>query len=156
MKKMLIYIGIAATVLFFIVIQSSFRVQEGNLALITKLGKLTGRVEKKGFHFKIPMLENVRFIENGVFLWESKRNTIVTADKIFIATGARSQIPDIEGLAGTPFMSSREALRNTQLPNTMIIIGGGYIACELGHAYGAFGTKVRFLVRSRMVKSFSL
>ena len=76
----------------------------------------------------------------------------MTADKIFIATGARPQIPDIDGLHETPFMTSTEALRNTKLPRKMIIIGGGYIAVELGHAYGALGTEIHFLVRSRMVK----
>lgn len=76
----------------------------------------------------------------------------ITADKIFIAVGARPHIPNLEGLSATPFMTSTEALRNTKLPQKMIVIGGGYIAVELGHAYGALGTEVHFLVRSRLVK----
>jgi len=35
----------------------------------------------------------------------------------------------------------------------MIIIGGGYIGCELGHAYGALGTKTTFLVRSKLLRA---
>ena len=35
----------------------------------------------------------------------------------------------------------------------MIVIGGGYIATELGHFYGATGTDVHFLVRSEMLKN---
>lgn len=76
----------------------------------------------------------------------------LTADKIFIAVGTRPQIPDVPGLAGTPFMTSTEALRNTRLPPKMIIVGGGYIAAELGHAYGALGTEVHFLVRQKMLR----
>lgn len=76
----------------------------------------------------------------------------ITADKIFIATGARPAIPNIEGLQGTPFMTSTEALRNTQLPRKLIIIGGGYIAVELGHAYGALGCEVHFFVRSKLLR----
>ncbi|MBI3602209.1 MAG: dihydrolipoyl dehydrogenase [Candidatus Omnitrophica bacterium] len=76
----------------------------------------------------------------------------ITADKIFIAAGTRPTIPDIPGLEGTPFMTSTEALRNTSLPESMIILGGGYIACELGHAYGALGTKTYFLVRSSLLR----
>ncbi len=76
----------------------------------------------------------------------------LTADKIFIAVGAKPQIPNIPGLAGTPFMTSTEALRNTSLPESMIILGGGYIACELGHAYGALGTQTHFLVRSSLLR----
>ena len=77
----------------------------------------------------------------------------ITADKIFIAVGTRPTIPNIPGLAGTPYMTSTEALRNTTLPKSMIIIGGGYIGCELGHAYGALGTKTTFLVRSRLLRA---
>lgn len=77
----------------------------------------------------------------------------ITADKIFIAVGTRPSIPNIPGLAATPYMTSTEALRNTTLPKSMIIIGGGYIACELGHAYGALGTKTHFLVRSSLLRS---
>jgi mycothione reductase len=75
-----------------------------------------------------------------------------TADKIFIAVGARPQIPNIPGLAGTPYMTSTEALRSLTLPKSMIVLGGGYIACEIGHAYGALGTKTTFLVRSSLLR----
>ncbi|MCA9398377.1 MAG: dihydrolipoyl dehydrogenase [Candidatus Omnitrophica bacterium] len=76
----------------------------------------------------------------------------ITADKIFIAVGARPHIPNIEGLKGTPYMTSTEALRNTKLPKKLIVIGAGYIAVELGHAYGALGSEVHFLVRSRFLR----
>lgn len=91
-----------------------------------------------------------KFLENKVI---EINNEQITADKIFIAVGARPTIPNIPGLAGTPFMTSTEALRNTTLPSSMIIIGGGYIGCELGHAYGALGTKTTFLVRSKLLRA---
>jgi mycothione reductase len=90
-----------------------------------------------------------KFVENKVI---EINNELITADKILIAAGTRPNIPDIPGLAGTPFMTSTQALRNTTLPLSMIIIGGGYIACELGHAYGSFGTKTTFLVRSKLLR----
>ncbi len=76
----------------------------------------------------------------------------ITADKIFITVGARPQIPNIPGLAGTPFMTSTQALRNTTLPKTMIVLGGGYIATELGFAYAALGVDVTFLVRTTLLR----
>jgi len=76
----------------------------------------------------------------------------LAAEKVFVATGSRPQIPDIPGLAGTPFMTSREALRRTDLPNRLIVIGAGYIAVELGGAYAAVGTDVKFIVRSRFLR----
>jgi mycothione reductase len=71
----------------------------------------------------------------------------ITADKIFIATGARPFVPAIPGLEGTPFMTSTEALRSRKLPKKLIVVGGGYIACELGNAYSALGSDVHWLVR---------
>jgi len=76
----------------------------------------------------------------------------MTAPRIFVATGSVPRIPAVEGLAGTPFMTSREALRTTELPASMLVLGGGYIACELGHVFGTFGTKTTFLVRSRLLR----
>lgn len=75
-----------------------------------------------------------------------------TADKIFLAVGGRPTIPDIKGLKGTPFMTYLEALRNTKLPKKMIVIGGGFIALELGYFYAAMGSQVEFLVRERILR----
>jgi dihydrolipoamide dehydrogenase len=77
----------------------------------------------------------------------------ITARKVFIATGSRPQIPDIDGLRETPFMTSREALRRTKLPGRLLVIGGGLIAVELGGAYGAAGAKVEFIVRNRFLRN---
>lgn len=77
----------------------------------------------------------------------------LSAERIYIATGSKPHIPNIPGLEGTPYMTSKEALRNTKKPEKMIIIGWGYIAVELGHAYGAMGVDVHFLVRSGMIKA---
>jgi mycothione reductase len=90
-----------------------------------------------------------RFVSNHEI---SVNGEIITGDKIFIATGTEPSLPPIDGLADTPFMTSREALRNTTLPQRLIVIGAGFIAVELGYAYGAFGTQVDFVVRSRFLR----
>jgi dihydrolipoamide dehydrogenase len=76
----------------------------------------------------------------------------LTADRIFIAVGSRPRIPDIPGLFGTPYMTSREALKRTELPDHLLVIGAGYIAVELGGAYAAAGADVQFIVRSRFLR----
>lgn len=76
----------------------------------------------------------------------------LTAKHIVIAAGARPFIPPIPGLQGTPYMTSREALRNMKLPKRLLVIGGGYIGCELGHAYGSFGSEVHFIVRGEFLQ----
>ncbi|MBS3115994.1 dihydrolipoyl dehydrogenase [Candidatus Woesearchaeota archaeon] len=89
---------------------------------------------------------HARFISNRIIEVQGEK---ITAEKIVIATGARSSIPLIPGLKGTPYLTSMEALRSRLLPKKLFVIGGGYIACELGHAYGALGSEVHLLVRDR-------
>jgi dihydrolipoamide dehydrogenase len=75
----------------------------------------------------------------------------ITAKWVIIAAGCRAKIPDIPGLDGTPYLTYKEVLRMQSTPSSMIIIGGGYIACELGYFLGKSGTKVEFLVRNHML-----
>ncbi|MGA1529237.1 MAG: dihydrolipoyl dehydrogenase family protein [Kiritimatiellia bacterium] len=76
----------------------------------------------------------------------------ISAPVIIIATGSRPFIPAIPGLAGTPYMTSTEALRNRALPRHLIVLGGGYIAAELGGAYHGFGSEVTFVARGDILK----
>lgn len=71
----------------------------------------------------------------------------ITAETIVIAAGTRPRIPDIGGLPDVPFMTSDEALRLAKQPRRLIVVGGGYIAAELAHFYGALGTEVTIVHR---------
>ncbi|MBI2522855.1 dihydrolipoyl dehydrogenase [Candidatus Woesearchaeota archaeon] len=74
-------------------------------------------------------------------------NKAINGDKIIIAAGTRPFIPPIEGLDKVGYMTSDEALRLTIHPKSLTIIGGGYIAAELAHFYGALGTKINIIQR---------
>jgi len=66
----------------------------------------------------------------------------IEADKIILATGSESvQIPSMP-FDGQTIISSKEALNLTQIPKSMVIVGGGVIGCELACVYAAMGTKV--------------
>lgn len=78
-------------------------------------------------------------------------NNIITAEKILIAAGSRPRIPNIRGLEGTGYLTSDEALRLKKQPHTLTIIGGGYIACELAHFFGALGTKINIIQRKKFL-----
>lgn len=77
----------------------------------------------------------------------------ITADKIFLAVGGRSHVPPIKGLEDTPYMTSEGFLRNTKKPKKLMVIGGGYIAAELGYFYAALGVETHFIVRELMLRS---
>ncbi len=69
------------------------------------------------------------------------------ADRVVLAAGAHASVPDIPGLADTPFHTSDSIMRIPELPEHLIILGGGYIAAELGHVFSAFGTQVSVVHR---------
>ncbi len=72
----------------------------------------------------------------------------IMGEKILVAAGTRPSIPPIEGLDKVKYMTSDGALKLEQLPKELIIIGGGYIACELAHFFGSMGSKVTILQRN--------
>jgi mycothione reductase len=69
----------------------------------------------------------------------------IKGDKIFIASGSRPLIPPIKGLEGLDYLTNETVLQLEERPDTLIIIGGGYIAVEYGHFFAAMGTKVTIL-----------
>mgnify|MGYP001570610473 CR=1 FL=1 len=88
---------------------------------------------------------NGKFVDRYVVEVNGER---IKGKKIVIAAGARTSIPVISGLDKVPYMTSTGALRQTVLPKSMIIIGGGYIAVELGFFYAELGTKITVLQRN--------
>jgi mycothione reductase len=75
----------------------------------------------------------------------------ITADRIVIAAGSRPVVPDLPGLSAVEFHTSDTVMRLPELPESLIIIGGGYIAAEFAHVFSAFGTSVTVLNRSEVL-----
>ena len=71
----------------------------------------------------------------------------IKAEKIFIVSGVRPDIPPIRGVEKTRYLTSDTLLQLETLPSSMIIIGGGYIAAEYGHFFASMGTKVTIIQR---------
>jgi dihydrolipoamide dehydrogenase len=76
---------------------------------------------------------------------------ILTAPKIAIASGSREVVPPIPGLKEAGYIDNVTLLNLNRLPESLIIIGAGYIGCEYGHFFSAMGTKVTILGRSPTV-----
>lgn len=69
----------------------------------------------------------------------------VKANKFILATGSRPAIPHIEGLKETGFITSDEAVNLSELPPTIIILGGGPVAVEFAQIFSLFDVKVTLL-----------
>jgi pyruvate/2-oxoglutarate dehydrogenase complex dihydrolipoamide dehydrogenase (E3) component len=61
---------------------------------------------------------------------------------IVINTGTEPAIPPIAGLAGTPYWTNREIVQAEQVPESLIVLGGGAIGAELAQVFARFGTAV--------------
>ncbi len=75
----------------------------------------------------------------------------LTPDRILIATGRSPQIPDVPGLAGTPFWTSTEALIAEETPAHLIVYGGSVVALELAQAYLRLGSRVTLVARGTLL-----
>ncbi|MET8331948.1 mycothione reductase [Streptomyces sp. NPDC005181] len=71
----------------------------------------------------------------------------ITADTFVIAVGSRPVVPDIPGLDTVPYHTSDTIMRIDDVPASMAVIGGGFIAAEFSHVFGAFGTDVTIVQR---------
>lgn len=76
------------------------------------------------------------------------KDDIIKSKKIFLCTGSAPIIPEIKGLHQTRYHTSDTILKMTQLPGSVSIIGGGYIAAEYGHFFSAMGSKVTIIGRN--------
>lgn len=68
---------------------------------------------------------------------------------IFLVSGARPLIPPIKGIESIEYLTNETVLRLTEKPESMVIIGGGYIAAEFAHFFEAVGTKVTIIQRNK-------
>ncbi len=80
----------------------------------------------------------------------------LSGDKVLIATGSRPVLPEIDGLSNVPFLTSDlltndEPMEMTTLPRSLLIVGGGYIALELGQMFRRFGVEVTLLERNEQL-----
>jgi mycothione reductase len=73
--------------------------------------------------------------------------TRITADRIVLATGARPVIPPAIAESGVEYHTSDTVMRLDRLPASMVIVGGGVIAAELGHLFSALGVRITIVNR---------
>ncbi len=71
----------------------------------------------------------------------------LTADTVLVAAGTRPSVPPIDGIESVDYLTSREALTLESVPDRLVIVGGGYIAAELGQFFGTFGSDVSIVGR---------
>ncbi|MCA4135460.1 mercury(II) reductase [Arthrobacter sp. M4] len=74
----------------------------------------------------------------------------IEAGHYLVATGSTPWAPPVPGLAETGYLTSTTAMELDEVPETMLILGGGYVALEQAQLFSRLGSRVTMLVRSRL------
>jgi pyruvate/2-oxoglutarate dehydrogenase complex dihydrolipoamide dehydrogenase (E3) component len=67
---------------------------------------------------------------------------VLESERIFIDTGARPSIPRVEGLDQAGYLTNASIMRLTDLPEHLLVLGGGYVGLEFGQMFRRFGSRV--------------
>ena len=87
---------------------------------------------------------DARFVDHKTVDVDGER---VSADHIVVAVGARPHVPELIETAAVGHHTSDTIMRIEQVPERLVIVGGGYISAELAHVFGAFGSEVTIVNR---------
>jgi dihydrolipoamide dehydrogenase len=114
-------------------------------AVIDEMDETLGSIAE-GMEQRYRKTENLTlYKDEAVFVDErtvAVSGTDVSADKVVVAAGSRPLVPPIDGLDEVPYLTSQEALYLRDQPDSLVVMGGGYIAVELGYFFEALGTDV--------------
>lgn len=123
-------------------------------AAVSEKDELTAMLRNKNYHM-LADKENIDVIDGSASFRDSSTldiklssggTDIITADIIIIDTGARPFIPDIKGLRESKRMYVSETMMSLrELPEDLVIIGGGYIGMEFASMYADFGSNVTII-----------
>lgn len=74
----------------------------------------------------------------------------IEADHYLVATGSRPWVPPIDGLDNAGYLTSTTAMELTDVPASLLVLGGGYVALEQAQLFARLGSQVTVLARSRL------
>jgi mycothione reductase len=76
-----------------------------------------------------------------------------TAERVVIAAGSRAMVPEVIADSGVEFHTSDTIMRIPDLPEHLVIVGGGFIAAEFAHVFSALGSRVTVVIRGATMLS---
>lgn len=97
--------------------------------------------------------QHARFVgERTLRTGQGDEEKTISGDRIIIASGSRPMIPDAIADSGVHFHTNEDIMRLPQRPESIIIVGGGFIATEFAHVFDGLGTKVHIVSRSALLR----
>lgn len=89
--------------------------------------------------------------EIEVRLADGKGTKQFKADKIFINVGTSPAIPPIEGMEHVPYFTSKSMMELKEIPEHLLVLGGGYIGLEFGQVYQRLGSQVSIVQQDKQL-----
>jgi mercuric reductase len=112
------------------------RVKARKDSLLTPQDRWRERLADAGFE----LFDGVASFEDAHTVRVGDR--LLAADRVLIATGSRTAVPPIEGLDDVGWIDHVSALELTELPGSLLVVGGGAVGLEFGQAFSRYGSKV--------------
>ncbi|RMH39848.1 MAG: mercury(II) reductase, partial [Alphaproteobacteria bacterium] len=124
-------------------------------ALVVGTKALVEEMRARKYTDLLPEYEGIDYFEDGparlapdgVALGDRR----IRADRVIVATGSRPAMPDIEGIEDVDVLDSTGLLFLPERPESLIVVGGGYIGCELAQMASRLGARVTLVTRSRLL-----
>lgn len=123
-------------------------------AVVRQKDELVSSLRQAKYVDLLPSYNTVAYLEGRAQLTDGAvavEGDLIKAGKVIIATGAAPSVPPIPGIETIPYLTSTTALELGRLPKSLLIIGGGYVGCELGQMFARAGVEVTIAFRSRLL-----
>ncbi len=121
-------------------------------ALINQKRELVNELQQQKYVDVISGMEGIQQIKGRAKVTSPTsvevNGATITGDVLLIATGARPNIPDIKGLMDVNYLTNESAFELEELPTSIIVLGGRYIALEMAQMFARLGSDVTILLRS--------
>jgi len=110
---------------------------------------------RSGLQRKVDQRPNLHLHRGQAQFLDSRRVTVsgeaLEGERIFINTGTRSAIPRIEGLDAAGYLTNASIMELSELPEHLLVLGGGYIGLEFGQMFRRFGSRVTVVHHSGQI-----
>ena len=123
-------------------------------AVVAQKDELVAELRRSKYLDLLPSYENVDYLEGGARLTDDGvrvNGSRLRSERIILVTGSSPSAPAIPGLETVPYLTSTTALELDELPASLLVIGGGYIGCELAQLFSRAGADVTLVCRSRLL-----
>jgi len=123
-------------------------------ALVAQKDELVAGLRQAKYADLLPAYNGIAYLEGPARLADDGvivNGSLIKTPKVIIATGARPAVPPIPGIETIDYLTSTSALDLKALPNSLLVVGGGFVGAELAQLFARSGVAVTIVCRSRLL-----